>query len=982
MSLIDKLRPQPEWKDADPGVRIVAVQQLAPEDADADGILSQVVRDDTDARVRQAAVERLGNPQLLKTVVSDDPDEAVRATAVATLLDLACSSEGESVGAAALEGLTNPRDLADVARIASREVIAYAALQRVTETKSLGAVARRADHVGVRLEALRRITDPDELTTVAIKSEHKDVALAALERLIDEPVPPEDAIGAIAARAKNKVTARRAKAARRDREQVAASVAVDDAATAERQEVCTQLDALADSVDWSAVTDGLREAEGAWAKLPPLEPADDLAVRFIAAAEMLRTRFDAHYRAQAELQRRREAHAAAAEPRIALCERVEQVGGDRAPEVIDAGKIEWADLPASEALDEDEAVGLTRRFEDGCAAALRRHAHQDEIQEWRAQVVRALEPIEAQVGAARLQEVAAAWPAVKKTWPALEGAWSDELRTRVDAIDAALWASKEAPRTADTRRRRANLARLSQRCDQLEALVASESITVKQAERGYHDVRAAIDRPDQLPTKRDRAAIAKRFSALHTTLYTKLHELREIDSWKRWANVGVQEELCQRVEALAQVEDLAQVATQLRACVTQWKLAATVPRDRAGELWQRFKTGHDAAYARCTTFFAEQAEAHEANLKQKVALCEQVEALATSTDWVKTAARIVELQAEWKTGGAAPRKQSKAIWKRFRRACDQFFDRRKADLAERKHVWAKNYERKEALCREAEALGESADASAVEAVKRLQVEWRKVGPVKRSRSDAIWERFRAACGQVSDRVAEKEEAALADKVAAREALCAELEALLPAPDAGPADTPDGLAERIKAIRQRWEQAGAVPHRRAQSLAFRFREAVGKLVVAHPTAFHGTDLDPVKSRRRMEQLCERVEKLLPSPGEASGRELSPGQLLAQRWRETLAANTMGVKADPAAERRANAEAVKRAQTEWMRITPLYGEAGEQLAARFKDVCDRFFTQFPALKSKPALKAMPNSKSKPRTKPKTVPKSKRPAPAASR
>ena len=980
MSLIDKLRPQPEWKHADPGVRIVAVQQIAPEDADADDILSQVVRDDTDARVRQAAAERLGNAQLLKTVAGDDPDEAVRATAVATLLDLACSSEDESVGAAALEGLTDPRDLADVARIASREAIAHAALQRVTETKSLGAVARRADHVGVRLEALRRITDPDELTLAAIKSDHKDVALAALERLIDEPAPSEDAIGAIAARAKNKVTARRAKAVLRDLERAAASVAVGDAGTAERQEVCTQLGALADSVDWSAVTDGLREAESAWVNLPPLEPTDDLSIRFSAATEMLRTRLDAHHRAQAELQRRRERHAAAAEPRIALCERVERVDGDRAPAVIDAGKIEWAALPAAEALDEDEAAGLTRRFEDGCAAALRRHAHQDEIQEWRAQVVRALEPIEAQVAGARLEEVAAAWPGVKKSWPALEGAWSDELRARVDAIDAALGASKEAARTADTRRRRANLARLSQRCDQLEKLVASESTTLKQVDRGYRDVRAAIDQPDRVPTKRDRAAIDKRLSALHTTLYSKLHELREIDSWKRWANVNVQEELCQRVEALAQVEDLAEVAKQLRACVAQWKLAATVPRERAGELWQRFKTGHDAAYARCTTFFAEQAEAREANLKQKVALCEQVEALATSTDWVKTAARIVELQAEWKIGGAAPRKQSKAIWKRFRDACDQFFNRRKADLAERKQVWAKNYERKQALCTAAEALGESADASAVEAVKRLQAEWRKVGPVKRSRSDAIWERFQTACGRVADRVLEKEEAALADKVAAREALCAELEALLPAPDASPADPPDGLAEQIKAIRQRWEQAGGVPHRRAQSLAFRFREAVGKLVVAYPTAFHGTDIDPVKSRRRMEQLCERVEKLLLSSGEASGHALSPAQLLAQRWRETLASNTMGVKADPVAERRANAEAVKRAQTEWMRITPLYGEAGEQLAARFKDVCDRFFEQFPAPKSKPALKAMPNPKSRPRTKPKTVPKSKRPAAAS--
>ena len=981
MSLIDKLLPQPEWKHADPEVRVVAVQQLAPEDADAYDILSRVVRDDADARVRQAAAERLGNPQLLKTVVSDDPDETVRATATATLLDLACSSADESVGAAALEGLTDPRDLSDVARIASHEKIARVALQRVTEAKSLGTVARRADHAGVRLEALRRIKDLDELSTVALKSEHKDVALAALERLVGEPAAAEDAIAAIATRAKNKVTARRAKAVLRDRELAAASEATDEAdvaGAAQRRALCARLEALAESEDWSVVTDGLREAEAGWAKLPALETPDDVSAHYTAAARQLRTRLDEHHRVQAELQRRREAHAEAAGPRLALCERIEQASGEGVPVEVDVAKREWAALPASGALGEDELAGLTRRFEDGCLAALRRHARRGEIHEWRTHVSLLLEPLEAQVASGRLEEVAAGWPAVKKTWPKVEGAWSDELRARVTAIDAALRAGKEEEHSEDTRRRRANLSRLTQRCDQLEALAASESMTLKQAERGYRDVRAALERPDRLPTKRDRAALDKRLNALQRTLFVRLHELEEIDSWKRWANVNVQEDLCRRVEALAEVDDLAHVATQLREYVAQWKLAATVPRERAGELWQRFKTGHDAAYARCTAFFAEQAKTRDANLLKKTALCEQVEALATSTEWVKTAARIVELQAEWKNVGAVPRKHSKMLWKRFRGACDQFFERRKADFAELKQAWAKNLERKEALCLEAAALGESGDAAAVEAVRRLQAEWRKVGPVKRSRSDAIWERFRTACGLVSERLAEKEEAALADKVAAREALCAELEGLLPAPDTHPADAPDGLAEQVREARQRWEQAGSVPHRRAQSLAFRFHEAVGKLVAAYPTAFHGTDIDPVKGRRRMEQLCEQVEKLLPSSGPALDDELSPAQLLAQRWRETLAANTMGVKADPAAEQRANAEAVKRAQVEWKRVTPVYGEAGERLAARFKHACDQFFAQFPVSHTKPAMKSRPTPK-KSRSAPRARTKSKRSAPA---
>ena len=267
-----------------------------------------------------------------------------------------------------------------------------------------------------------------------------------------------------------------------------------------------------------------------------------------------------------------------------------------------------------------------------------------------------------------------------------------------------------------------------------------------------------------------------RLKALQKTLYPKLHELRETESWRRWANVNVQEELCQRVEALANHEDLAEVARELREMVAQWKTVATVPREQAAHLWQRFKTAHDQAYARCEKYFAEQAEERKTNLKRRIALCEQVEVLATSTNWLKTAARIVELQAEWKAIGGVPRKHSQATWKRFRGACDQFFERRKADLKQQKEVWAKNYSQREELCQQAEALAKSADAEAVKTVRRLEVEWRKIGPVKRSMSNAIWQRFRAACIKISERLTEQEEARLADQIAARETICANLEA--------------------------------------------------------------------------------------------------------------------------------------------------------------------------------------------------------------
>ena len=47
------------------------------------------------------------------------------------------------------------------------------------------------------------------------------------------------------------------------------------------------------------------------------------------------------------------------------------------------------------------------------------------------------------------------------------------------------------------------------------------------------------------------------------------------------------------------------------------------------------------------------------------ALRERAEALADSTDWVKTADTIKGLQAEWKTIGAVTRGHERAVWERL-----------------------------------------------------------------------------------------------------------------------------------------------------------------------------------------------------------------------------------------------------------------------------------------------------------------------------
>jgi hypothetical protein len=49
-----------------------------------------------------------------------------------------------------------------------------------------------------------------------------------------------------------------------------------------------------------------------------------------------------------------------------------------------------------------------------------------------------------------------------------------------------------------------------------------------------------------------------------------------------------------------------------------------------------------------------------------------------STEWKATTDALIKLQKEWKEIGPVPRKQSEKIWKRFRKACDSFFEKNQA----------------------------------------------------------------------------------------------------------------------------------------------------------------------------------------------------------------------------------------------------------------------------------------------------------------
>ncbi|MBL8138732.1 MAG: DUF349 domain-containing protein [Acidobacteria bacterium] len=937
MGILDKLRPQARWKHGDPMVRLEAVQAL---DASETDVLVQVASEDSDARVRRAAVGRLADAEVLAAVTRNDSDTGVRDAAVQRIITLASEPGGAAGAVRALGALGRHKDLAGVARSTAPEPVRHAAVAELTDARLLGGVARHAIDASTRLLALERLTDAAELEAVAVNGEHADAAVAAFDKLSGLSA---DQLGQIAQRAKSRAVAKRARA-------LAAAMSatpVETAAPAAPQyreveqatarELCQQMQALAANADVAAVRDGYAAARVAWVELnadADIEPS--IVSEFEALSDTVRTALAADEAARAQAAKAAAALRREQAERVTWCERVEGLPVEGLEAGLADARAAWEALPP---MPESWAADLQRRFDDAVKAAERRREQAEQARELRAQAPAVIDEIEALVA----QEYAAVrgqWQALRRKWQAIQRTGDVEaaLNDRFQAAAAAFETREAAVREGKQKQQQENLQRLQAAVQALEARAAAEAISLKDADAIVKDVKLAVGTMGPLPTPQDREDLTVRLQAVRAAVQPRLDELRNAEEWKRWANVQVQEELCGKMEALIPLADTdpAKASEEMRQLQEKWKPVAAAPRSQGEALWTRFKAAQSQVYEKCKDYFSQQAAERQEALKKKEELCARAEALSDSTDWVKTAEAMKTLQAEWKAIGPVTRGREKAIWERFRKACDAFFTRRQADMKQRKQDWGENLSKKEALIAEAEQLAQSTSWEQASArLKALQVEWKTIGPVKKSKSDQVWERFRAACDLFFERFKNRDQEQIQTKFVDRDTAVAEIEALVP--DEGAA-MPDDLYNKVQAARARWLQGPELPRHVLTPLAERVNAALLSLVTRWPEAFTGGELDPSVTARRMEKLCAKVEALVANDGGAAKTtaSLSPAELLAKQWREALAANTMGAGAAKQAEearQRAADQELRSAQSAWLRLGPVAPDVRKPLQERF-------------------------------------------------
>jgi hypothetical protein len=945
MGILDKLRPQPRWKHVDPAVRLDAIPQI-----DDRQVLAELAANDPDARVRRKALDLVEDVDVIAAVAARDADAGMRDTASAALAEIAGNPEADAaVAVRAVAGMADERRLAVVARTSPHAQAREDALARVHDVKALGSIARSAADEAVAHAAAGRLSDAHALLDVALHGAHKDVAMSAFERIVDEQAGAADVenrerLEQIANKSQQKSVARRAKAilqAMADAE--AARKAAEEEHRKQVTSIVESVERLARDDDWRAAEAGLTKSRDEWAAAG--EIADPvLAARFESASAAVRARIDAAREAEAAAAARAEEKARAMAARASICERLERT--DMRAESIDEVRAEWSALPEMPDGGQ-EARTLDERFERAIALSIKRHEQRGAAAAAE-ETLRAIAAEAASLSGNTLDEAVSRLKTLTRRWKETEQTLTDvAMDPPADALEQ-FRAAGEAITARETEARERKLkaaaehvARLERLSDRAERIVKAEAITLREGDRMMRDAKTALDQhPGEIKPDGYDAAVA-RLRGLLEKVGPKVRELRELDDWRRFANAQAQEELIHKAEALAaeleadaaagRESDLGKAAAALRDLQAKWKAAAEAPRDRAQELWHRFRTPVDAVRGRCAEFFAKQAGERAENLSRKQELCDRAEALAESTDWVGTAEAFRALQAEWQAAGPIPPREARMLWDRFRRASDRFFTRRRDDLASRKTVWTENLKKKEALCERAEALAESSDwDAAASELKRLQAEWKTIGPVRKSRSEAIWKRFRAAADRFFERYHNRHQVMLEQKAADREALVAELEAF-----AGSDQEPEHLGARVQEIRAKLRVPPPLNRAEIDAQNARATAALARAVERWPSAFAGSDLDPEAALKRMEKLCAKAEALAEQaePSGEQARPLSQAEALAAKLRQALAANTFGGRA---AEDRgpSMADQVRDLQAAWQRLLIPHSDAARALDDRFK------------------------------------------------
>lgn len=211
-------------------------------------------------------------------------------------------------------------------------------------------------------------------------------------------------------------------------------------------------------------------------------------------------------------------------------------------------------------------------------------------------------------------------------------------------------------------------------------------------------------------------------------------------------NLAKKTELCEKVEAITtdELKTSAEWEAKSKEIIdiqAEWKTIGFAPKAMNVKIFERFRTACDQFFTAKNEFFTGMKERFQENIAKKEALVKAAQELQDSTEWKKTADKLIELQKEWKTIGMVPRKIGDQLWADFLAACNKFFEARNAATAGERNEQQENLKNKQGIIEQLKQLLENGAEDLQQQVQKLTEQYNAIGHVPFKEKDKLFREY-------------------------------------------------------------------------------------------------------------------------------------------------------------------------------------------------------------------------------------------------
>ncbi len=261
------------------------------------------------------------------------------------------------------------------------------------------------------------------------------------------------------------------------------------------------------------------------------------------------------------------------------------------------------------------------------------------------------------------------------------------------------------------------------------------------------------------PVQNDRwETLKSEFRVVLDGAYARLKEYYRSREEEQEKNLSAKRELSEKAKTISAMdlnieEEWQKQTDAIIALQNEWKTIGKADHKKSEVIWTEFRSHCDAFFARKKEFYSALKEKFAKGREEKLKLIEQAEKLQQSTDWKNASDKLMQLQSSWKRTSAVSVNDEHRLFGRFRKACNAFFDAKRAHFEAVDAQHAGNLGAKESIILKLNEFQPSGEIITDKAsLKAFNEEWRNAGHVPFKDKQRLNETFYGKLDELYDKL--------------------------------------------------------------------------------------------------------------------------------------------------------------------------------------------------------------------------------------